>query len=309
MSKVIDQIAQQQSGHNHKALAVQQGLIHPAALPCPVVLTGEGQVGLIEGIHGLIDKVLNVAGSCRASHHGRAEGVDGGLDHHVRQREHNALEAGGQADLQDLSQNMPVQLHRLQIQAQRTVLLGQAEDDQPCGHILGDGGGQGDPRYIHIQQNDRNQVQNDVDHARDDQEIQGALGVPLGPQDGGPEVICHGGRHSQKIDPQIDGRLVDHISGRRHPHQKLPGGKEAEHRQDRAADQGHQNGGVDRAAHHVVPLPSQIPGHHHIGAHGEPHKQGHQQVDQGGGGAHRRQGFLPGKPPHHNDISSVKQQL
>ena len=154
---------------------------------------------------------------------------------------------------------MPVQLHRLQIQAQGTVLFGQAEDDQPCGHILGDGGGQGDPRYIHIQQNDRNQVQNDVDHARDDQEIQGALGVPLGPQDGGPEVICHGGRHSQKIDPQIDGRLVDHISGRRHPHQKLPRHHHAEHQHKHAAEQRQGNGCVNTAVYILMAAGAQIP--------------------------------------------------
>ena len=151
MAKVIDQVAKHQSGHDHKALTIQQSPVHPAALPSPVVLASKGQVCLVEGVHGLIDKVLDVAGRSGTGHHSGAKGVDGGLDQHIGQGEHNALEAGGQADLQDLTQNMPVHLHRLQVQAQGAVLLGQAEDDQPGGHILGDGGGQGDPRHVHLQ--------------------------------------------------------------------------------------------------------------------------------------------------------------
>ena len=66
---------------------------------------------------------------------------------------------------------------------------------------------------------------------------------------------------------------------------------------------------MDAAAHIVVAPGPQISGYHHIGAHGEAHKQIDQQVNQGRIGPYCRQGFLAGEFTHHHYVGGVEQQL
>ena len=80
----------------------------------------------------MIDKVFNVVGGGRPSDYSGAEGVDRGLDQHIGQRKDDALKTGRQANLQNLSQDAPVNGQFLPVQAQRSILLGQAENRQPA---------------------------------------------------------------------------------------------------------------------------------------------------------------------------------
>ena len=223
MAEEIGQIAQHQSGQDDKALAVEQALVYPLAVPGAVVLSGEGQVGLVEGVHRLINKVFNVAGGGRPGHYGGAERVDGGLDEHVGQGEHDALEAGGQSDLEDVPQDHLVHLQLLQIQTQGALLLGQAAQDQPGRDVLGDGGGRGHARHVHMEHQHRKQIQDHIHDPGHDQVVQRTFGVPLGPEDGRAEVVGQGGGHTQEVNAQVGGGEIDHVLRRGHPHQELVG--------------------------------------------------------------------------------------
>ena len=58
----------------------------------------------------------------------------------------------------------------------------------------------------------------------------------------------------------------------------------------------------------AVPRAEEL-GDNHRGAGGHPHKEAHQQVDEGAGGAHRRQGVGAHILPHHNGVHRVVQLL
>ena len=83
---------------------------------------------------------------------------------------------------------------------------------------------------------DKEQIQHDVDHTRQGEEVQGAAGVALRPQQGGTEVIDHGGGHPQEVDPQIQRRQVQYIVRSLHPDQNGPGPQNTDHRQEQAAE-------------------------------------------------------------------------
>ena len=304
------QISKNQAKNQGIELAEYQRPVHPAALPRAVVLAGEGQVRLIKGVHGYVDEPLDIGGSRRPGHDGRgAEGVDGGLDHHIGQGEYNSLETGRQSHLQDPFHNTLVQMQLPQVQMQRPLIPHQAAQHQQGGHRLRDDGSQRHSRHTHPEHDDKQQIQRHIGHSGDSQVVQRTPGVPLGPKDGRAEVIEHVHRHPGKIDPQIDGGQIDHVRRGRGPDQQLPGQSHPQHRQKHAADERDGDGGVDAAAYILLPAAPHVTGHHHVGTHGEAHEQVDQQVDKGAGRPHGGQRRLSCTAAHHHHVGGVKQQL
>ena len=162
---------------------------------------------------------------------------------------------------------------------------------------------------IIVARDDKHQVEEHVDHSGKGEEVQGPLGVALRPEDSGAKVVYQIGGHPEEVDAQIDGGQVDNIGGGGHPLQQLPDHNGAEEHHGDSADQRQGHSGVDAAAHLVVPPGAQVPGHHHVGAYRQPHKQVNHQINQRRVGAHRRQGLLAGKPAHHHHVGGVEQQL
>lgn len=309
IAEEVGQIPQHQADEAAVEQAQAHDPVHPLALAGAVVLAGKGQGRLVKGVHAGVDEALDVGGGGGAGHHGGAEGVDGGLDDHVGDGEHHALEPGGQAHLEDAPHHLHVQPQRPQVHPEGTLVPHQGQQHQDGGHVLGDDGSQGHAGHVHMEDDDEHQVQNHVDDTCGGEEVEGPLGVPLGPEDGGAEVIEHVAGHSAEVDPQVHGGQADDVLRGAHELQHLPAQQQAQAHQHHAADQGQGDGGVDAVPHILLPAGPQVPGHHHVGAHGEAHKEVDHQVDEGGIGAHRRQGLFSRPASHHDDIGGVEQEL
>ena len=277
---------------------------------CAEILTGKGGIGLIERVDICVDKVLHTAGSGTACHqNGVVKRVDGGLDGDVGQREQHALQTGGDAYLHDLLELHAVDLQLFQIQPQRAGFLHQTPNDQRGGNALGDHGGQCHTGHVHVELDDKNQVQQHIDHTGGQQEIQRTLRIPAGTEQGCAEVIKHGGGHTGKIDPQIDRGQPQHIVGALHPLQNHAGTADTYHRQKKTTANRQENGGVDGFAEFFILMRAVMPRGQNVCADGKPQKQVGQQVDEGRVGSHRSQRVISGIPAHHNDIRRVEQQL
>ena len=151
----IGQVAQYQAGGHGKGDAQEQSPIHTLALGRTVVLAAEGESRLVEGVHGGVDKILDVGGGGGAGHQGRVvKGVQGRLDDHVGQGEHDALESGGQPYLEDAPDHRPVQPQLAELQTEGTRLPHETAQDQGGGDVLGDDGGQGHAVYVHPETDD-----------------------------------------------------------------------------------------------------------------------------------------------------------
>ena len=66
------------------------------------VLADEAYGCLVEGVHGCVDEAFEIAGGGVACHRVRTEGVDGGLDEDVRDREHRTLKSCRKSDAGNL---------------------------------------------------------------------------------------------------------------------------------------------------------------------------------------------------------------
>ena len=128
--------SENQAGQKDQHLAAEEDSVHPLRLAGTVVLTGERQVGLVEGIHGRVDKAFDIGGRRVAGHDGRSERIDGGLDQDIRDGEDAALQSGRKTDLQDRDQPSRDDPDLSQVQVNRTVLKHQTADRQDHGKCL-----------------------------------------------------------------------------------------------------------------------------------------------------------------------------
>ena len=121
------------NGHSDQYIFQQaegEGLAAAVELPGTVVLPHEGGTGLTERVKGIIGDDLNVecCTGCR-NHHG-AEAVDGRLHNDVGKGKHGALDAGRQADLDDLAEAGMVKLQGVGAHANGHIRMGQAVEQQ-----------------------------------------------------------------------------------------------------------------------------------------------------------------------------------
>ena len=175
------------------------------------VLAGEGQVGLVHGVHGGVDEAFDVAGGGVACHGDGAEGIDGGLDQHIGNGEQAALEACGETHAEDLLQLAAVDAQLLRVQVDGAVGAEEADDHQHHADDLAHHRGNGHARHAHVEYDHQKQVQKHIHDAGDRQVIQGTAGVAHGAEDGGTEVVEHIGGHTHEVDLHIQGSGVDHV--------------------------------------------------------------------------------------------------
>ena len=71
-------------------------------------------------------------------------------------------------------------------------------------HCLGEQCGDGDSHDAHMEDKDKNHVQNDVDDTADDEDVQRISGVPGCAKDCRPHIVDEHEQDTPKINPQID---------------------------------------------------------------------------------------------------------
>ena len=123
----------------------------------------------------------NIGGGGAAGHAYVSEGVDGGLNQHIGNREQRTLNAGRQTQSENLRQLGTVELHFPNVEAAGIRPAHQGPDDQHRGNSLGDGGSQSHTGYVHIQLGDEENVQDHVHNARNGQVSQRPLGISRRP--------------------------------------------------------------------------------------------------------------------------------
>ena len=263
----------------------------------------------MRSFHGGVDEVFDVGRGGAARHRQGAEGVDGGLDQHVRDGKDHALDAGGQAHPDDLQQDGAADPHLFGVQLVAGAGLHQAAHHQEGGQVLGNGSGQGHARHIHMKGHHEKDVQAGVGDAGGGEEEQGPLGVADSPQDARAKVVDHHGGHPQKDDAHIEDRLVQQVGRGVHPAQKGRQQGDACDDQECAAEHRQQQGGVDGVVDPPPVLGAVAACHDHAAPDGQAQKQVDHQAVQRRSGPHRRHGAAAGELSQHDDVRRVEQQL
>lgn len=151
----------------------------------------------------------------------------------------------GQADAEDLPHGLGVEPHLLEIQVQRAGILHHARSTREAEMHWEITVAMATPATSSLQTMTKKRFSTMLTTPAREEEVQRPLGIALRPQQGGAEVVDHGGRHAQEVDPQIQRGQIQHVLRGLHPDQDGPGTEDAHHCQHQAADDAQQDGGVD----------------------------------------------------------------
>lgn len=177
----------------------------------------------------MVAKPSMLAAGGIARNGGRTEGIDGGLNEHVGDGEHAALQTGGDADAQNQTEGAVLDARFFRLEADIAVAGDQAGEDKRRADELADDGRDGDARDAELQPGDEQHVEDDIDHAADGQVIQWALGIADGAEDGRAIVIDEAGGQADGVNIEIELRAGQHVFGAAHQFQQR-GGEEQQQR-------------------------------------------------------------------------------
>ena len=158
-------------------------------LASTVILSHKGGARLAKAVEQVVAHVLQAHGGARCCHDLGAQAVDGGLDDDVGDGKDSALDAGGQADLDDALEGDGVDSQVAWGDADDGVGLEQADKERSGADGVGDGGGDGDARDAPVKYGDKDEVQANVEDGGHGKRLQRHAGDADGAEDCGFKVV------------------------------------------------------------------------------------------------------------------------
>ncbi len=294
-------------GHGH---GDPDALAHPLILLSAEVLPHKGGDGHSKSAQHHPEKAVHLALSRPGRHRVSAKGIDAGLNQDVGNRIHIRLNAGGQADFDNIFQNVGGEAQLFQPQLIEGIPPAQGQQHQNGADRLGSDGGNGHAYYAPPQSSHKNQVQSDIDQTSGDQVIQGPLGIAHSPQDARAHIIEKAGDCAQEINAQIGDGVAQNILRRIHGLQSRRGKNEANRHDARSRRQRQSHRGMGGFAHFFKLTAAKILSNHHRGAGGHAHKQTHQKIDEhAGGSAHGGQSLFAHEIAHNHSVRRIVELL
>ena len=196
-----------------------------------------------------------------------------------------------------------------QVEVEGTFLPDEQDGDHDSGNGLADDGRQRHTGHAHLEEDDEHEVQHHIDDAGHGQTVERAAGVAHSTQQRRAEVVQHGHGHPDEVDLQVEGRKANDIFRAGHQFQQTARRKEAYKGQQHAADETQRHRRLDRILDAAFIFGTKAAGGHDIGTQRKADEEVDQQVDERTVGADSGQCRAAHKPPDHNDVGRVKEEL
>ena len=228
---------------------------HPLRLSGAYVLSGKGGDSGAHGIKGTHDEVADLAAGGHGRHIGRAEGIDGGLEHDAADGGDGVLQAHGQTHGQQVPDVFSLRYQVRPGQVQNGEVLRHVHKAQHAGNQLAEQSRPTGARYAHVELHNEENIQYHVQQTGENQKIQRRPGVAQGAEDAGQKVIEHGGGNAQKDQENIIVGVSKGVLRILHPDEDPPavdGGEQG--------DAQRQHGGQQNHVTHVLPHAVKVTG-------------------------------------------------
>ena len=227
----------------------QEALLHAIDLAGAVVLAHEACAGHIDCGHGIIDQVVCIGRRRVSLYHQRIEGVDTGLDKEVCKGEHGILKSRRHTEHQHTLSDHAVKLHLPEMQCIAVLHLRQRMEDQSRGHTLGNRTRQRDADHAQLTHDDEEQIQHDIQYARDREVGKRLLRITDRAEDRVAVVVQRERRHTEEVDPEVHDRPRQQIRLRVDDLEQCRRPEESDEQQDHASDQADDQRRPDRLFH------------------------------------------------------------
>ena len=304
---------QRTAQHEADAEGVGEGnevaLLHAVRLARAVVLTHEAGAGHIERGHCVVYHVVGVGSGGVALDHEGVKGVDTGLDEEVCNGEDGVLESGGQAQRENTLGGGRVEGNLVEVQGVAVLHAGQRPQNEEGRDALGNGTCQRHAHHVQMADDDEEEVEQDVQRARDAQVVQRLFRLANGAEDGVAVVIKSQRRHTEEVHPQVEhGAGVEVFFGVEQVEQGRRT-QQADEQEQYAGGDADQQSRVDGLLHIVGMARTVEPGHQHVDAVAQTDEETGEQGDEDAGGAYRAEGRGACEPAHHSHVRHIKEHL
>ena len=273
------------------------------------ILCHEGSSSHSHGKDRQHDELVQFVVTAPAGHDDGSKEIDIGLDKNIGKRGDDALDGRGQAHPENLAQEPPVQA---QICKGKTVdIPGPQEDGHggPGRDELGQDGGIGHTGNAPMESQDKEQVQEDVQDAGEDQEVQGPFRISHRPEDAAAHVVEEKAGDAGKVDSEVQRRLVEYIGRGLHETEHEIGAGQEKYGKQQTKGKGGPHGGLYGAVEQFVVFGSEIFADDHRSSDGEPIEEKYGHVGDHGGGTDGGQGLGPYEIPYDDGIHRIVQHL
>lgn len=211
-----------------------------------VILTDEGNGRLTEGIDDEVTENFDIISRCRSGHDVGAQAVDGRLNNQIGNGEDHTLHAGRQADGQHTLQHVAVNA-KIARYDMKNLLLRTAEQNEEDNRAecIGDDRCNRNALDIHMADDDEEEVEDDIDAARNGKEDERRFRISLAAENRRLEIIQHIEWHAAEINAEIAKRKRRYFRRNTEQFNNRNGDEIAEQSDDDAADKGHDDGGMN----------------------------------------------------------------
>lgn len=156
---------------------------------------------------------------------------------------------------------------------------------------------------------DKEQIQRNIDHGRQDQVIKRMPAVSDGLEDADQYVVEDKCQRTGEINPEIEDRVRHDVCGSSHPDKHLGSQDQTDDRQKDACHKGERHVGMDGALKFFNLARAVIAGDHNACAHGDAVKKADHEKDQAAGGADCREGVASEKVSYDQGVGCVVELL
>ena len=291
--------------HQHGQQTVLKAHPNPVCFAGPHVLTGIGGQGHTHGVVGLLHQLIQAVGGGKGRHGRGPEGIDHRLQGRSGNGDQTPLKGQRKAQPKRIFQDGRVRGQVSAPEAEIGVCPVSVQKRAEARQHLGKHGGKGCTEHAHAEGADKEDVQPDVEHAGDHQEIQRRAGVAQGSLHGGSVIVNGDQRHGNGRHPHIGDGIRQDLRGRPHPGQHRGHHQEGNQAGQQGRGQGDISGIDDGGAHLLILLGPEILGGHDAAAAADAVKNGKKQERDGPRRPNGRQSVGPEHPADDHGVGQV----
>ena len=244
--------------------AEHKGFAAAIKLACAVVLPHKGGAGLTEGVEHVVSGDLDVVSCTGCRNHYRTKTVDGRMHNDVGEGKDGALDTGGQPDLNDFGKVGAVKTQGAGAHTNRHIRVNQAGKQEQRADCIGNDRGNGNAVDRHLQYDDKEQVEQEVQHTGKGQRNQRRFGVTYTAENGGFKVVQENDRKPQQINAKVQQCEGEHVIRDVQHSEQRRGGNFSQQRNKYAARKRHQDGRMHRTSYRLVVAAPDGRGNDHI---------------------------------------------
>lgn len=180
------------------------------------------------------------------------------------------MDGGRDTDAHNLREHFLIELQVFELDLDAGIRTEQRDHRKHGGDALRDDGRIRNALDAHAERQHEDEIENDVEHGGDDEEIERALGIAHGAQNARAHVVEHKANDAREVDGEVRRGLRHDLGRGLHEIEHEGNHGDADDCKEHGQNERHDDGSVDSIAHLIIPLCAVILRNDDAGTAGKP---------------------------------------